>query len=151
MFLHGCVHMQVTEETRSCQKPWSWSYKLSWPTLHGCWKPNSGPLQEQQLLSHPSSPSHIFYLINIPREIEGLLHHSFYVITTLNSHERVPRVEDGGRIAIHHLLPPDQDSVIWKVRNSLVKDQSLAVPFVEDSRDLIKTCNYYIFVFPQRP
>lgn len=56
------------------------------------------------------------------------------------------------RIAIYHLFPPDQDSVIWKkVRNSLVKDQSPAVPLVEDSRDLIKTCRYYIFVFPQRP
>lgn len=53
----GYVHIwEMSAETRrGCQTPWRWSYGQLWVAWHGCWKPNSDAVHEQQGLHHHSS------------------------------------------------------------------------------------------------
>lgn len=44
---HVCVCAHIDQ--REQQIPWGWSYRWLWPTLYVNWKPNSGPLEEQEL------------------------------------------------------------------------------------------------------
>lgn len=52
VYICTCVHVYTVpaEVKRRWWILWSWSYRWFWTILHGCWEPNLGLLQEQQIL-----------------------------------------------------------------------------------------------------